>query len=72
MGTVIRLGRGRDDKAPRKRSGQIVVCEYCGERHPVVRLQGGQQRCLTAFFDEGRWFCRNRGCRAAWLGKAES
>jgi hypothetical protein len=30
-------------------------------------LQGGELRCVTAFFDGHHWFCRNRGCRRAWL-----
>jgi len=33
-----------------------------------IRLRGGEQRCVTAFFDGTNWFCRNRGCRRAWLG----
>ena len=45
----------------------MVHCGHCGEPHPIVRLQGGEQRCVTAFFDGSHWFCRNRGCRRAWL-----
>jgi len=69
MGTLTHLARHRNEKAPGKRPGQLVVCAHCGERHPVARLRGGERRCLTAFFDAGHWFCRNRGCRAAWLEK---
>ena len=36
-----------------------------------MRLQGGEQRCVTAFFDGTNWFCRNRGCRRAWLESSE-
>jgi len=49
--------------------GRFVVCTHCGERHPVIRLGDGSVRCVTAFSDERRWFCRNRGCRAAWVAK---
>lgn len=45
----------------------MVICSHCGEPHPIMRLQGGEQRCVTAFFDGANWFCRNRGCRRAWL-----
>ena len=44
----------------------VVFCEHCNERHPVIRLAGGETRCVTAFFDGLYWFCRNRGCRRAW------
>ena len=47
--------------------GRVVTCTFCGERHPIIRLADGSVRCLTAFADDDRWFCRNRGCRAAWL-----
>ena len=30
-------------------------------------MTDGTVRCLTAFADGDRWFCRNRGCRAAWI-----
>jgi len=43
------------------------MCAHCGERHPIVRLPGNERRCVTAFFDGLHWFCRNRGCRQAWL-----
>jgi hypothetical protein len=45
----------------------MVVCAHCGERHPVIRIKANEQRCVTAFFDGTNWFCRNRGCRRAWL-----
>jgi hypothetical protein len=64
MGTVT------DFRAFRQRpgtSGRFVTCAHCGERHPIIRLAGGSVRCVTAFAAEDRWFCRNRGCRAAWL-----
>ena len=48
----------------------MVHCGQCGEPHPIVRLQGGEQRCVTAFFDGSHWFCRNRGCRRAWLERS--
>jgi hypothetical protein len=76
MGSVI------DFAAPRRRrprtaarsaatAGPTVVhCGHCGEPHPIVRLQGGEQRCVTAFFDGTHWFCRNRGCRRAWLERS--
>jgi hypothetical protein len=73
MGLVIDLDRrrrrqvrslGRPSQSP---PANAVVCSHCGEPHPIMRLQGGEQRCLTAFFDGTHWFCRNRGCRRAWL-----
>jgi hypothetical protein len=48
----------------------MVACSHCREPHPIVRLPGGEQRCVTAFFDGANWFCRNRGCRRAWLERA--
>jgi hypothetical protein len=58
--------------ADRDRAGtRFVACAQCGERHPLVRLAGGATRCVTAFEDDGRWFCRNRGCRADWLARQE-
>ncbi len=33
----------------------------------MMRLAGGEERCLTAFYDGRKWFCKNRGCRQAWL-----
>ena len=45
----------------------MVTCSHCGEPHPIVRLLGGEQRCVTAFFDGTNWFCRTRGCRRAWF-----
>lgn len=75
MGAVIDLrtasarrprpaAREKREPAPR-----AVLCAQCGERHPILRLPGGEYRCLTAFFDGAQWFCRNRGCRRAWLGE---
>jgi hypothetical protein len=76
MGSVIEFG------TPRRRRPRAVVrstaatgptvvhCGQCGEPHPIVRLQGGEQRCVTAFFDGSNWFCRNRGCRRAWLERS--
>jgi hypothetical protein len=71
MGSVIDLNtrrgnRRRDSAPPSNRAGE-VVCTHCGERHPFVRLTGGETRCLTAFFDGAHWFCLNRGCRRAWM-----
>ncbi len=72
MGSVIDLN-ARRRRVPGVRTGHgptanIVSCFQCGEQHPIVRLPGGEQRCVTAFFDGTYWFCRNRGCRRAWLG----
>ena len=70
MGTVI-------DFSARRRRGQetdterFVVCAQCNERHPLIRFADGSVRCVTAFADNERWFCRNRGCRAAWLARAD-
>ena len=65
MGTVT------DFHAFRQRSGatpgRFVICQHCGERHPIIKLASGELRCVTAFAATGHWFCRNRGCRAAWL-----
>ncbi len=67
MGTVthLRSVRRRDERTP----GRLVTCEHCGERHPVIKLADGSIRCVTAFNAEEHWFCRNRGCRAAWMQK---
>ena len=70
MGTVIELKGRRPPKGPAVGQGRGVTCTHCGERHPVVRLATGELRCVTAFADGERWFCRNRGCRAAWLARA--
>jgi len=67
MGTVIDLRTRRALKEQEAPRGRHVVCAQCGERHPVIRLGNGSERCVTAFSDGPRWFCRNRGCRAAWL-----
>jgi len=69
MGTVTDL---RAVHRPHQRdTGRLVRCEQCGERHPIIKLADGQLRCLTAFETEGHWFCRNRGCRAAWLERQQ-
>ncbi len=74
MGTVIDLNSRRRRRAgAAKRPSQLVppnmvCCVQCEEPHPIIRLQGGEERCVTAFFDGANWFCRNRGCRRAWLG----
>jgi hypothetical protein len=78
MGEVIDFGRRR--RRPPQRPAQaatpagprILRCHHCGERHPVVRLAGGEERCVTAFWDGSFWFCRNRGCRRAWLEAADA
>lgn len=71
MGTVTDINSRRGNTMqPRKSAsgnGRYVVCEHCNERHPIVRLANGTERCFTAFIDGDRWFCQNRGCRAAWL-----
>lgn len=72
MGSVIDFGarRRRMMRASGRPQGvgaNSVTCSHCNEPHPIVRLQGGEQRCVTAFFDGTNWFCRNRGCRRAWL-----
>ena len=72
MGSVIDLDarrkrRGRSPGPPQSAGPTLVACSHCGESHPIVKLQGGEHRCVTAFFDGTNWFCRNRGCRRAWL-----
>jgi len=69
MGTVTDLRTRLAAKRQTSAVGRFVTCEHCGERHPIVRLADGSVRCLTAFVDRNHWFCRNRGCRAAWLAK---
>jgi hypothetical protein len=69
MATVIDFTSRRHPKKPNARNGRSVTCAQCGERHPVIRLTDGKLRCVTAFADGERWFCRNRGCRAAWLAR---
>jgi hypothetical protein len=76
VGSLIDLeARRRRNARPSNRaqapSPNAVACSHCGEPHPIVRMQGGEQRCVTAFFDGTNWFCRNRGCRRAWLGSEE-
>ncbi len=65
MGTVTDFRAFRH--AQSRTAGQLVACEHCGERHPFVKLGDGTVRCVTAFSADGLWFCRNRGCRAAWI-----
>jgi hypothetical protein len=69
MGRVIDLHSRRPTTRPA--ADRFVVCAHCGERHPKVRLASGRERCVTAFADGAHWFCRNRGCRAAWLAKQQ-
>ena len=66
MGTVTDMTGRRGAKRSGAQGPRTVTCTQCGERHPVVRLAGGASRCVTAFNDGNHWFCRNRGCRAAW------
>ncbi len=70
MGTVTEFRGPR--RSPSRTAGRFVACEHCGERHPFVKLGDGSVRCVTAFSADGRWFCRNRGCRAAWLDRQGS
>lgn len=70
MGAIIDLEAHRARRGLRRPPGngaRSVECENCGESHPVVRMAGGEERCLTAFHDGRKWFCKNRGCRQAWL-----
>ncbi len=72
MGTILdfqaqRARRREGTKRPQGHAGRFVECENCGETHPVIRLADGEQRCLTAFHDGAAWFCKNRGCRQAWM-----
>ncbi len=69
MGTVIDLATRRRRECPRG-GERFVICAQCHERHPLIRFADGSVRCVTAFIDDERWFCRNRGCRAAWLAQA--
>jgi hypothetical protein len=75
MGSVIDLATHRQRRARPAvtpiSQDNLLVCNHCGERHPIIRLQGGELRCVTAFFDGNHWFCRNRGCRSAWLAGQE-
>jgi hypothetical protein len=67
MGTVVDLrGRRHPNERGTGRPG-FVTCAQCGERHPLVRLPDRTVRCPTAFTDGERWYCLNRGCRAAWI-----
>jgi len=67
MGKVTDLTTRLAARSGTAQPGRRVSCAQCGERHPIVRLGDGSLRCVTAFADGERWFCRNRGCRAAWL-----
>ncbi|MCK6554498.1 hypothetical protein L6Q96_07935 [Candidatus Binatia bacterium] len=67
MGTVIDISGRRRARPSRSEPPTAVRCAKCNESHPVIRLADGSSRCVTAFNDGERWFCRNRGCRAAWL-----
>jgi hypothetical protein len=67
MGKVTELSAHRGTEGTRRGGARSVHCTHCGERHPSVRLAGGVTRYVTAFRDGDLWFCRNRGCRAAWL-----
>lgn len=69
MGSLVDLNGRRGLRRPTvlRPASNLVVCAHCGERHPLVKLRGGESRCVTAFFDGSLWFCLNRGCRHAWL-----
>jgi len=69
MGKVVDLQSWRQKNRPSGGNPPAVACAECGERHPFIRFADGRRQCLTAFFDGERWFCRNRGCRAAWLSR---
>ncbi len=71
MGTISDL-RARRAANTKGAAGRLVTCAQCGERHPIIRLADGSLRCVTAFADGERWFCRNRGCRAAWLASNDA
>jgi len=76
MASIIDLESHRQRRArpavPPTCQDNLLTCSHCGERHPIIRLRGGELRCVTAFFDGQNWFCRNRGCRSAWLaGQAQ-
>jgi hypothetical protein len=77
MGAVIdfdahRRRRGRGPAPAQRSSAAQISCSHCGEPHPIIKLPGGEQRCVTAFFDGAKWFCRNRGCRRAWLNGGDT
>lgn len=67
MGKVIDLQSRRRSRRPTGDGGRFVTCTHCQEKHPIIRMLGGSEQCLTAFSDGRNWFCQNRGCRAAWL-----
>jgi len=56
MGSVIDIGARRRRRPPQRVQPSprvnLVTCSHCGESHPIVRLRGGEQRCVTAFFDD--------------------
>lgn len=69
MATVIDLSDRRKGRPKGSGpGGRFVTCRHCGEKHPIIRMIGGSDQCLTAFSDGRNWFCQHRGCRAAWLG----
>jgi len=66
MGSITNLRAYRNPK--RAGAGtKYVHCAHCNERHPFIRLGNGTVRCVTAFTDGVRWFCRERGCYSGWL-----
>jgi hypothetical protein len=65
MGTVTDFRASH--RAAGRSLGRFVTCAHCGERHPIVKPADRSLQCVTAFSVEAHWFCRNRGCRAAWL-----
>jgi len=67
MGKVTDLTARRNARNGTAQPRRRVTCAQCGEPHPIIRLGNGNLRCVTAFADGAHWFCRNRGCRAAWL-----
>ena len=69
MGTITEFRGSRRGRVPT--AGRFVTCAHCGERHPIVKLGDGSFECITGFSADGRWFCRNRGCHAAWLGREQ-
>jgi len=75
MGAVIDFEARRARRNANRMAGhggRAVACQHCGEHHPIIRLAGGEQRCLTAFHDGRNWFCKHRGCREAWLDLQKS
>lgn len=66
MAKVVEL-RPRGAASPGR--GTSVACANCGERHPLVRLVGGKTQYPTAFPAGELWFCRHRGCQAAFQAR---